>query len=147
MFFDGAHCPLSLSMKDRQVAELRYWCFTWHCVAHSCSIALKWGLAFLAVEDSFIEGVHVAVSGLLRCSIGLLISVKEFIGTSVVFDLPDSSELSDIELLWSDLDVPHSLLDVFVRVCPQWRGNKLHVRASLVNDDAIDAIQCASNTV
>ena len=138
MFFDAACFPLAC---DRAMSELRDWCFTWHCVAHSCSLALKWGLGALVVGEKFTEAVHVAVSGLLRASTGLLNSVQEFIGTSVAFDLPDPSDPSDIEFLWSYLDVPPQLLDVFIRVCPRWQGGRLHVRASLVNEeDATEAI-------
>ena len=141
MFFDRAHFPFSSQQVDRQVAELRDWCFTWHCVAHSCSLALKWGLAPLALGEEFTEGVHVSVSGLLRASTGLLVSVKEFIGRYVAFDLVEVADPADLEFLWSYLDVPPKLLPVFCRVCPQWKGNRLHVRASLVNDvDGIDAI-------
>ena len=110
MFFDRAHCPLPES--GRQLAELKDWYFTWHCVAHSCSLALKWGLAPLVpAGQEFTEGVHVAVSGLLRASTGLLTSVQEFIGRHVSFDLPDLDHqaLSDIEFLWSYLDVPPTM--------------------------------------
>ena len=49
--------------------------------------------------------------------------------------------LQTLIVLWSYFDVHPSLLEVSVWVCPQWTGNGLHVRASLVNDDdAIDAI-------
>ena len=98
LFFEASHCPVRFSCAaDREMAELRDWVFTWRCVAHSCSLALKWGLASLIDGDSFFECVHVAVSGLLRGSTRLLLAVDEFIVNCVAFDLPDSPDFSDVE--------------------------------------------------
>ena len=142
LFFVAEHCPLPFpSACDRELAELRDWVFTWHCCAHSCSLALKWGLASLVDGDGFFEGVHVAVSGLLRASTGLLLSVPEFIAGSVAFDLPEPLVPEDIEFLWSFLDVPPLLMEVFIRVNPKWDGQRLHVLSSLESaPDAIESI-------
>ena len=37
--------------------------------------------------------------------------------------------------------MPPTMLDVFLKVCPMWKGKRLHVRSSLLNTaDAIDSI-------
>ena len=47
MFFDASHCPLTCDGHERDMAELRDWCFTWHCVAHSCQSCIKVGACTL----------------------------------------------------------------------------------------------------
>ena len=46
LFWDRAHCPISFDAdEDRQLAEMKDWVIVSRCYAHSCSLALKWGMS------------------------------------------------------------------------------------------------------
>ena len=118
LFFDPQHCPLQISANARELAELRDWVFVWPCAAHSCSKALKWGLAPLVEHKDMLEDVHVSISSLLRASAGLFQSVPQFVTTFVVFDRPASDCVADVEHFWASLDVKQKSLPLFVEVNP-----------------------------
>ena len=133
LFWEKAYCPLDFSSDaDRFLAELRDWVYARGCFAYSGSKALKWGLKGLVVGGAeMLESIHISVSALLRGSQGLFMVVPEFIATYVVLDLPEAGNISDLQWFWICLDVPPKLIDLFVRVNPQWRGDRLHCSASL----------------
>ena len=136
LFWEAAYCPLVFQCEaDRALAELRDWVFFSSCFAHSCSKALKWGLKSLVVGgEELLDGVHISVSSLLRASKGLFMVVPEFIATFVVFDLPDLATTDELEWFWATLDVPPKLMPLFLKVNPQWYGQRLHCTASLAQD-------------
>ena len=142
LFFDPTHCPLPFtSDAQRQLAELRDWVLSWTCCAHSCSRALKLGLASLVPQPELLEDVHVSISSLIRASTGLYMSVPQFVATFVSYDRPEPSSIADVEHFWSSLDVEPKYLELFVAVNPLWIGGKLHVSSSLLTrSDAIEAV-------
>ena len=141
LFFAPEHCPLQMSATARELAELRDWVFAWTCCAHSCSRALKWGLAPLVDHTDMLEDAHVSISALLRASTGLLQSVPQFVASCVVFDKPPPACVADIEHFWASLDVKKEFLPLFVEVDPSWTGGRLHVSASvLAKSDAIATV-------
>ena len=139
LFWQKQHCPLDFECdEDRQMAEMRDWVFCTGCYAHSCSLALKWGMrSFMQVGDEFLEAIHISVSALLRGSTGLFTVLPHFIATYVVFDLApiaDAQTLQDTQWLWCCLDVPFKLLDTFLKVNPRWYGDRLHCSSALADD-------------
>jgi hypothetical protein len=79
LFFDPHHCPLAeIDDLERELACLKDWVFSWTCCAHSCSRALKWGMAPLVTSELLIEDVHITISSLLRASTGLFSSIPNF---------------------------------------------------------------------
>ena len=133
LFWQKAHCPLTFTTDAEMfLAELRDWVYTTGCFARSCSKALKWGMRALVVGcDELLEAIHISVSALLRGSQGLFRAVPEFIAGFVVLDVPEVDNTEDIVWFWTCLDVHPKLIDLFVRVNPQWRGDRLHCSASL----------------
>ena len=91
-------CPLSfVDDADRMLAELKDWVYCTNCMAHACSLSLKWGLsAHVHGGEEQLEGIHITVSSLLRASKGLFLVVPEFIATYVVLDLPDPDSMQDV---------------------------------------------------
>ena len=144
LFWEPAYCPLTFQCEaDRALAELRDWVYFSSCYAHSCSKALKWGMRSLVVAggEEVLDAVHISVSSLLRASTGLFLVVPEFIVTFVVFDLPELETTDDVEWLWTALDVPPKLMQLFLKVNPQWYGQRLHCSASLGQDlEAVKAV-------
>ena len=99
--------------------------------------------SFVQGGEELLEGIHISISALLRGSKGIFMVVPECIATCVVFDSqiwgPDN--LRDIEWFWTCLDVPPKLMDLFVKVNPQWDGTSLHCSASLAGDaDRVSAV-------
>ena len=142
LFWQKPYCPLSFDCdEDRQLAEMRDWVFCSRCLAHSCSLAIKWGMrTFLQGGDELLESIHISVSALLRASTGLYMVVPEFIATYVVFDLPDLEDpqtRQDTQWLWYCLEVPPNLMDIFLKVNPRWYGDRLHCSAVLAKDPAM----------
>ena len=86
--------------------ELRDWVFSWCCIAHSCSRALKWGLRDLVLSEDMLVDVHVSMSSLLRASTGLMMAVPQLFSSFVAFDRPPLDNEGEVEFLWSFLDVP-----------------------------------------
>ena len=98
LFFEAGYCPLEFEYDtDRAMAELRDWPVHWKCSAHSCSLALKWGLRPFVIGD-LLESVHISNSGLLRASTGLLGEVAHFIAGYAAFDRPTPTNLHEVEL-------------------------------------------------
>ena len=146
LFWQPAHCPLAFEDDAaRYIAELRDWAYATGCLAHTCSLALKWGLRPMVVGEAMLESVHISISALLRGSSGLFKCVPEFISTYVVCDLLDPDCPDDIYWLWTCLDVPPQLIDLFVRVNPQWTGDRLHVSARL--SGAVDMISAVTTCI
>ena len=101
LFFEASYCPIEFEYDtDRAMAELRDWPVHWKCSAHSCSLALKWGLRPFVIGD-LLESVHISNSGLLRASTGLLGEVAHFIAGYVSFDRPTPANLQEVEFLWA----------------------------------------------
>ena len=103
LFFKPEHCPLDCSPAERDMAELRDWCFAWCCCSHICSRALKWSLRPFVSEKDLLESVHVAVSALMRASTGLISEVASFIMTYVTFDLRDPDSVAEVDSVDSDI--------------------------------------------
>ena len=53
-----------------------------------------------------------------------------FIATHVVFDRPDPLDSEELAQLWTALDIEPKLLDMFIRVNPEWDGKSLKVSES-----------------
>ena len=143
LFWDSRYCPLTfLDDADRQLAELKDWVYCLRCLAHSCSLALKWGLRSHVLGGAdMLEGIHISVSSLLRASKGLFLVVPEFLATYVVLDLPQPENFDDIQFFWTCLDVPPKLIDLFLKVNPVWKDGKLHCSALLSGDpDMVSAV-------
>ena len=136
LFWEPHLCPLHFdSEADRLLSAMKDWVYTSKCFAHSCSLALKWGMRqFVVGGDELLESIHISVSALLRASQGLFLVVPEFIATYVAFDSPDPSNPEDVHWLWLSLEVPPKLLDLFVKVNPQWHGDRLHCSSMLSAD-------------
>ena len=72
LFFKPQYCPLSFaSPEDRDLCELKDWVLTSFCIAHSCSLALKWGLKSMVCEKDMLDSVHFSLSLRLRASTGI----------------------------------------------------------------------------
>ena len=142
MFFKPQYCPLSFaSPEDRDLCELKDWVLTSFCIAHSCSLALKWGLKIMVCEKDMLDSVHISLSSLLRASAGIHQAVPQFIVSSVAYDRAPPEDPAEIEHLWAFLEVDPNSLELFVAVNPYWDGKVLHVSAALLSGpDPIGAV-------
>ena len=146
LFFTPGVCPLEFASPiDRDLAEMKDWVFSSRCMAHICSLALKWGMKRLVTSENLLEDVHMIISALLRGSTGLLKNIPHFLITFAVFDRPDPADEDALERMWESLDVAQRDLHLFVLVDPLWYGGKLHVRKSLL--DHPDCFGCITTVV
>ena len=145
--FEERHCPITYaSDTDREIAELKDWVIPFTCVAHAASRALKWCLKNLVVGgDQMVEDIHISISALLRASTGLSQVVPEFIAGYVDFDRAEPSNLEEIEMLGSFLDIAPQDLALFTEVNLLWTGQRLGVSASLPNDS--DCVACLTTVI
>ena len=81
-----------------------------------------------------LENVHITIRFLFRASTGIYLVEPQLIATYVVFDLPEPERPDGIEWFWLCLDVPPKLMDSFLKVNPQWYGERLHCSASLAGE-------------
>lgn len=109
------------------------WVVGMQCKAHSCSNALKWGMQG-EIDISRVEGAHIVIQSLIRTSSGIHPRMDLFLQRYLDFrDMTeDKSELTDFWAFFDVLDPDLPLL--FVEVSPAWTGDRLFVRASLMND-------------
>ena len=136
LFFDRQHCPMgSWTNQERELADLKDWCFSFTCCAHACSRGLKWGLKSLVIGgDQMLEDTHVSISALLRASTGLAQVVPEFIAGYVDFVRPVPDSFDELNLFWSFFDIEPRNLDLVIKVNPMWTGQRLQVSAGLISD-------------
>ena len=135
MFFNNQFCPLTFEDEgDKDLCELKDWCLSWCCVAHSCSRALKWGLKNVTPDQELLESVHITISSLLRASTGIHQAIPLFITRNVAFDRAPAENPSEVEQFWAMLDVEPRHLELFVKVNPYWDGKILHVSSGLLSE-------------
>ena len=92
-----------------------------------------------------VEDIHISISALLRASTGLSQVVPEFIAGYVDFDRAEPSNIEEIEMLRSFLDIAPQDLALFTKMKPLWTGQRLSVSASLLNDS--DCVACLTTVI
>jgi hypothetical protein len=118
---------------DKLKLDASDWLTQVGCGLHDAGGGLRWALAPHSA-DGLLEDMFVSVESLRSAFFGIYSHLRIFLVTCVIFDRVDIDDELEA-MLWSAMGVSTDFLADFTAVAPHWRGEMLHVRASLEGDD------------
>jgi hypothetical protein len=103
------------------------------CAAHDASNSLKWGVARMLREPTWVDDLFIGIESLRNSYVSLYAHLDEHLAKVVLFDGEQTEDFT--RKWWSFMGVCVSWLDLFAEVRPYSQGGFLHVNPALLHEE------------
>jgi hypothetical protein len=108
------------------------------CAAHDASNSLKWGVARMLREPTWVDDLFIGIESLRNSYVSLYAHLDEHLAKVVLFDGEQTEDFT--RKWWSFMGVCVSWLDLFAEVRPYSQGGFLHVNPALLREEPVNSV-------